>query len=297
MSKIVTLLDRAVVWVAGADAKAFLQSLVTNNMDRLDKGGAIMAGLLSPQGKILYEFFIVAAKDGYLLDTARGGSGELLDRLNMFKLRSDVVVEDCSEDYIVTSLVGLASSSPPDLPPGALGFVDPRHDAMGWRVLVPVDQMGAFSIAFEAGTDEDYLAHRLLNTMPEGGHDYAFGDVFPHEAGYDVLKAVDFDKGCYVGQEVVSRMQHRSTVRKRFLVVESAATLPHPGTEIRAGASMLGILGSSIQNTGLALCRLDRVVKARAREEPVLVEGVEITLSLPPWASYSYPQSDAPEEG
>ncbi len=293
MTKIVTLLDRAVIFVSGSEAKNFLQNIITNDLERLNKMPVIMAALLTPQGKISYEFFILEHDDGFLLETARGGLDELFKKLNLYKLRADVQIEDWSLSHMVVWLDGQDDRG------GVHGrlYKDPRHEQMGWRGIVSVEAMAAFSEGHEPGSMDDYLAHRLMVGMPEGGYDYAFGDIFPHEAGLDILEAIDFQKGCYVGQEIVSRMEHRSTVRKRIVIVEGAKSLPLPGTEIRTTQSLIGVLGSGLGNKGLALVRLDRAGRAIRDGDEMRSEGVPVTLSIPPWAAYKFPVNDTVRGG
>lgn len=292
MSKFVPLLDRGVIKVSGPDAAEFLQGLVTNNLDKTNQGGAVLSALLTPQGKIQYEFFIVpVAEDGYLLEMARGGLKELFGKLSLYKLRADVEIEDLSESHMVFWLDDLKQQS--ELEEFAKErraesiFRDPRADELGLRAIVSVEKVAAFSEGLIPSHAEDYLMKRIKEGIPEGGLDYAFGDTFPHEAGYDLLDGVDFEKGCYVGQEVVSRMQHRSNVRKRIVSVTAEADLPEAGSEIRTENSMIGVLGSHVNGEGLALVRLDRAGKAVATGAPMLVEGVEVQLSVPEWAGYS----------
>lgn len=292
MNKIVTLLDRAVLRVTGPDAKSFLQNLVTNDIDRLDTEPAIMAALLSPQGKILYEFFIVTESGTYYLDTASGGADDLIKKFNLYKLRADVEIEDCRESHMVLWL----NDDEGVIQGDAVLYADPRHKQMGWRAIVRQEGIGVFSEGFEPGQSTDYLAHRLMNAIPEGGHDYAFGDTFPHEAALDVLGAVDFKKGCYIGQEVVSRMEHRSNVRNRIVIVEGKGPLPLPGAEIRTTNSLIGVLGTSIGNVGLALVRLDRAGRAMRSGQIMKVDDQEVNLSRPPWAHYNFLEEEKPGE-
>jgi len=138
-------------------------------------------------------------------------------------------------------------------------------------------------------TISTYDAHRISLGVPEGGKDYAFGELFPHEAMFDQLNGVSFSKGCYVGQEVVSRMQHRGTARSRFLIVTGNGPLPPRGAEVNAGAALLGQMGSSIGAQGLALIRLDRLAEAYAAGQAVVAAGVRLTLGKPPHATFAVP--------
>jgi len=270
--------DRAVVRVSGAAASSFLQGLITNDIDKAKPGGAIHAVLLTPQGKILFDFFLVPAAEGFLLETAEAKAAELVQRLGFYRLRARVEI---AEDPAFT--VAAAWGGEPLLAAGAIAFADPRLPALGHRILLPagasLDNLGC------ALTSEDeYHAHRIALSVPEGGRDYAFGDAFPHEAMFDQLVGVDFNKGCFVGQEVVSRMEHRGTARKRVVGVEGEGPLPPPGTDITAGGASIGTLGSVSGNSGLALLRLDRAEEAKAAGLPLRAGEVTVCLRIPAWA-------------
>ena len=284
MTKFVALLDRAVLEVTGPDAGEFLQGLITNDLEKLKQKGSLFAALLTPQGKINYEFFIVPTVTGFFLEMAKGGLDELFKKLSLYKLRANVDISNLSETHMVFWL-----AEPCDLAcPEAQLYPDPRSVKLGQRAIVSVDHMTAFCEGLDACTPDDYLSARLAAGIPEGGHDYALGNTFPHEACYDLIDGIDFTKGCYVGQEVVSRMQHRSTVRKRIVCVTSEEELPESGTEIRTETSLIGVLGSRLGKEGLALVRLDRAGKALNSGDKILTENILVTLSLPSWASYDF---------
>ena len=216
--------------------------------------------LLSPQGKILFDFFVLADGDGYLLDVASAQAEALRQRLGFYRLRAAVTIE-AEPSLKVAASWGEAALA--NLPAEAPNFRDPRLDSMGARVLLPAMSTSQNS-ATELATEAAYHAHRIAEGVPEGSRDYAFGDAFPHEAMFDQLHGVDFQKGCFVGQEVVSRMQHRGTARKRIVGVEGEGALPPSGAEIFAATMPIGTLGSINGSAGLALVRLDRA------EEPKL---------------------------
>ena len=280
MNKFVVLPDRAVLTVKGPDALEFLQGLITNDMAKIADQGALLAALLTPQGKIQHEFFIAPIDGGYVVETAKDGLADLYKKLSLYKMRANVELEDVSSSQRVVWF-----ETAVDQLGGVLAqFIDPRHKNMGLRVVCA--DVDALASTFQEGALEDYLAQRVRHGVPEGGLDYGFGDSFPHEACYDFLDGVDFEKGCYVGQEVVSRMQHRSTTRKRIVLVEGDRDLPDPGAEIRTDTSLLGVLGTVVGCSGLALMRLDRAGKALGNGDDIKADGVTLTLSLPGWASY-----------
>ena len=279
--------SRAVLRVGGADAHKFLQGLITNDIDKAQGGQAVHAGLLTPQGKILFDFFAVPDGDGFLLDVAQDKAAELLKRLGFYRLRA------AAEIAAAPSLaVAAAWGTAPRLPEGAIVYADPRLPELGFRLLVP-SGTGVAELGCEPAQEADYHAMRISLGVPEGGRDYAFGDAFPHEALFDQLNGVDFKKGCYVGQEVVSRMEHRGTARKRIVPVEGVSALPAPGTSIEAGGVPIGTLGSASGAAGLALIRLDRVEEALAQAKALTAGGVKIALRRPAFARFVVPVAGA----
>jgi folate-binding protein YgfZ len=279
--------SRAVLRVGGSDARKFLQGLITNDIDKAQGGAAVHAGLLSPQGKILFDFFAVPAGDGLLIDVAEDKAGELMKRLGFYRLRAAVEIAAAP-----SLAVAAAWGGPPRLPEGAIVYADPRLPELGFRLLVP-KATNAADLGCEASSEVDYHAWRIGLGVPEGGHDYAFGDAFPHEALFDQLNGVDFAKGCYVGQEVVSRMEHRGTARKRIVPIEGASALPAPGTSIEADGMPIGTLGSLSGAAGLALIRLDRAEEALAQAKALTVGGVKIALRRPAFARFAVPGAEA----
>ncbi len=278
--RIAELADRAVIRLAGAGARDFLQGLITNDIAKALPGKAIHAALLSPQGKILFDFFVVPDGDGYLLEVASAQAEALRQRLSFYRLRAAVGIE--AEPSLK---VAAAWGAPPaDLPAGSHLFADPRLESMGWRLLLPRDADLA-GLSCGPASEADYHAHRIAQGVPEGGRDYAFGDAFPHEAMFDQLGGVDFAKGCFVGQEVVSRMQHRGTARKRVVGIEGEVDLP-PGAEIFAGEMPIGALGSVDGKSGLALLRLDRAEEAKVKNATLRAGDIPIVVRIPPWAHF-----------
>jgi folate-binding protein YgfZ len=279
--------SRAVVRVRGADARKFLQGLITNDIGKAREGEAIHAGLLSPQGKILFDFFVVADGGGLLLDVAKDKVGELVQRLNFYRLRAQV--EIAQEP---TLAVAAAWGSSPRLPDGVVAFADPRLAELGVRLLLT--KADVTTLGCETASEADYHAVRIGLGVPEGGRDYAFGEAFPHEALFDQLNGVDFAKGCYVGQEVVSRMEHRGTARKRIVPVEGQAALPQSGTSVEADGVPVGALGSVSGTSGLALIRLDRAEAALAAGQTLDAAGIAVSLRRPAFARFAVPVTEVP---
>ena len=182
-----------------------------------------------------------------------------------------------------------------DAPPILDGPVapDPRLAALGYRAIVPP---GAdMAPDYTEATDADYHAHRIALGIPEGGVDFAYGDAFPHDAAMDQLHGVDFRKGCYIGQEVVSRMEHRGTARRRPVIARGAA-LPAAGAAITAGDKPVGAIGSTKGNLGLALVRLDRAQEAMDAGVPLMAAGAPIELAIPAWAGFDWPKAAEPAD-
>jgi folate-binding protein YgfZ len=284
------LSDRGVVRVTGADAKAFLDGLVTCDLDRVTPAAARFGALLTPQGKILFDFILAEAPadagGGYLIDVAKPHAADLAKRLAFYRLRAKVAVEDRSEALAV--LAGWDEAAPPS---GEVGIVvlDPRLPALGWRAIVAAEDVAG---VLTAPADEGaYHARRIALGVPDGGRDFPFGDAFPHEALMDQLGGVDFDKGCYVGQEVVSRMQHRGTARSRLVpVAYPEGAVPEAGIEVKAGERVLGRTGTAAQGRGLAMIRLDRAGDALAAGETLTAGGVPLRLVRPDWIRFPIPQ-------
>jgi folate-binding protein YgfZ len=282
----VHLADRGVVRVSGEDAKSFLDGLITCDLDRVSAHTARLGALLTPQGKILFDFIVFQAPSeiggGYYLDTIKVFAPDLVKRLGFYRLRAKVAIEDLSDAMAVVA--GWDEPKPDD----EVGLVtaDPRLPDLGWRAIVAAQDAAEFAKA----PLEAYQAHRIALGVPEGGRDFLFGDAFPHEALMDQLHGVDFDKGCYVGQEVVSRMQHRGTARTRIVpAVYEGGFAADVGVEVTAGDKVLGKTGSGAQGRGLLLIRLDRAADALAAGQPILAGGISVRLQKPEWVNFSYP--------
>ncbi|PPD28026.1 MAG: folate-binding protein [Hyphomicrobium sp.] len=270
MAKIALLPDRGVVSVMGDDARKLLQGVITNDMAAFDQGmAAIHAGLLTPQGKILFEFFVAAVPGGYLLETNRQSAGELARRMMLYKLRAKAEIKDVSSAHSVAVVWGDPQKSWPwqdtantqNFCKSLVWFEDPRDRRLGQRLILT---MATDWIVAEAGAEaapaDSYHVHRIALGVPQGGRDYPLGDTFPHEADFDLFAGVSFTKGCFVGQEVVARMENKSVIRKRVTGVSGSGLARD--VDIKMGDVTIGTVGSVADQNGLALVRLDRVVEA-----------------------------------
>ncbi|RQH13718.1 folate-binding protein YgfZ [Bradyrhizobium sp. RP6] len=274
--------DRGVVKVAGEDARNFLNGLVTTDVDRLKPGLGRFGALLTPQGKIIVDFLITEAPaghgGGFLIDCPKALADSLATKLKFYKLRAKVTVDNLSDDLGVLAAWDGQPAAEPDL-----AFIDPRNDGLGYRILIPENLKQKLSdlIGAELVDAAEYEAHRIALGVPRGGLDFMYSDAFPHETNMDRLAGVDFDKGCYVGQEVVSRMQHRGTARTRSVKVLLEDASPEPGATILAGDKPVGTIGSTAGGKGIALVRIDRVAEALDAGQPLTAGGLPLTLAEP----------------
>ena len=286
----ITLLgDRGLVRVEGADSCAFLDGLLTCDLGRVAAGRPRFGALLSPQGKILFDFHVWQAGQGaYHLDVARAAAPDLVKRLGFYRLRAKIAIADVSDALAV--LAGWGDAGRP-----ADAADDPRLADLGWRAIIPRAEAERI-----AADDTAYHGRRIRLGVPESGRDFAPGEAFPHEALMDQLGGVDFDKGCYVGQEVVSRMQHRGTARSRFVqATYPEGTAAPSGTEVTAGARTIGRTGSADGDAGLALLRLDRLAEAQAAGEVLRAGGAPLRATLPGWVRFALPKPSpaSPDHG
>jgi len=274
--------DRGVVKITGETARDFLNGLITTDMTRLQPGLGRFGALLTPQGKIMIDFLITEAPaghgGGFLIDCPKVLAQTLADKLGFYRLRAKVGIENLSDSLGVLAAWDGDAALKPDLT-----FTDPRNASLGLRILVPAElaPKAASLIGAEMVDSSAYEAHRIASGVPRGGLDFIYGDAFPHETNMDRLHGVDFDKGCYVGQEVVSRMQHRGTARTRTVRIILDGPAPEPGATILAGDKPVGTIGSAAGRNGLALLRIDRVADALDAAVPLISGGLAIRVAEP----------------
>jgi folate-binding protein YgfZ len=284
--KAALLSDRSVVRIAGEDARKFLNGLLTADMSKVAAQAPRFAALLTPQGKIITDFIVaeIAPENGsgFVLDCPRELAPTLLERLRFYRLRAKITIEDASEALAVLAIWNGTSLAPAD----TAGGPDPRLPELGLRLLLPPAQAARAAGPIEPG---DYETHRIALGVPRGGLDFAYGDAFPHEADVDQLHGIDFDKGCFVGQEVVSRMEHRGSVRTRVVPVALDGPAPAPGSAVTAAGKAVGQMGSAAGGRGLAALRLDRVEEALASGASLACDSVALRLIKPAWARFRFP--------
>ncbi|AXA42147.1 YgfZ/GcvT domain-containing protein [Rhizobium leguminosarum] len=272
----VFLNDRSLLLVSGAEAQSFLQNLITTDITSLGADEARPGALLTPQGKILFDFMIWQDGDGYMIETDAGQRDSLLKRLTMYKLRAAVTLAPSTEEGVTVSWSEDAE--------GSQGVQDSRFAKAGVTLIRRPGKHGD-------GKEALYDALRISHGIVTSGSDFALQDAFPHDVLMDFNGGLSFRKGCYVGQEVVSRMQHRGTARRRVVTVSAATTLPETGTEITAGGKPVGALGSVEGGSGLAIVRIDRAGAAMAAGTPLLAGETPVSLVLPAWSGLVFPTS------
>ncbi|OWV89689.1 aminomethyltransferase [Rhizobium sp. N122] len=275
----VFLKDRALLSISGAEAQSFLQNLITTDIISLAPDEARPGALLTPQGKILFDFMIWPDGDGYTIETETGQRDGLLKRLAMYKLRAAVTLTPRGEEGVTVSwgedAEGVRDSQ---------GVRDSRFAKAGVTLIRRPGKHGD-------GAEALYDALRISHGIVTSGSDFALQDAFPHDVLMDFNGGLSFRKGCYVGQEVVSRMHHRGTARRRVVMVSAATTLPETGTEITAAGKPVGTLGSVEGDHGLAIVRIDRAGAAMAAGTPLLAGQTPVSLVLPEWSGLVFPTS------
>jgi tRNA-modifying protein YgfZ len=260
----VVLASRALVRLGGADWRSFLQGLITQDVETLQAGEARFAGLLTPQGRLLYDLFVVGREDGAWLDVAAAHRDAIVQRLTIYRLRAKV--EIATDPTPVAVLFGQAAS------PGPGWIRDPRLPGLGWRGYAAAQPADA-----AVGTEADYDAWRLELGVP-GPADWGAEKTYPIDADFDLLGGVDFKKGCFVGQETTSRMKRRGQIRNRMLPIRFDGPAPAPGAEVLAGTLRAGEVLSGRDGIAMALLRLDRIEGADLQ-----VDGRPVRVEWPGW--------------
>jgi hypothetical protein len=270
------LLDRGVIEVAGTDATGFLQRLITNSVLNIPMGEGRYAGLLTPQGKLLFDFFVVPLPEGpeagYLIDCASEQTADLVKRLNLHKMRANIAIEDKSKKFAVAAIF---HGEAPAIE--GVFYRDTRGPSMGLRVIAPREALAKL----DRGEASRYEAHRIAQGVPKGGVDFVHGNAFVHDVNLDLMNGVDFKKGCYVGQEVVARVRYRNSARKRIARIHFDGPAPEQGTQIAAGETIIGQVGSTAGAEGLAMVRLDRLEEAQAAGVAVKAGDVAVDVVVP----------------
>ncbi|WP_312794114.1 folate-binding protein YgfZ [Tianweitania sp.] len=281
---VVSLPDRACILVTGPEAEDFLQNILTLDLLTLQAGEARPGALLTPQGKILFDFLISRINGGFRLECRSDIAADFARRLMMYRLRAKVEISVEDESLVQIGWGDKSASSQ-----SGSSVLDRRFPD------VSVSRFYDADLSASAALDK-WAAFRVAQGVAESGSDYELSDAFPHDVLLDQNGGVGFKKGCYVGQEVVSRMQHRGTARRRMLIATADAALPAFGTPITVDGRPVGTMGSSTGASGLALVRLDKVKSAVDRGVPLLAGETSVTLSIPAWAKFGFPEATAAED-
>jgi folate-binding protein YgfZ len=286
--------QRGVLRIGGADARPFLQGLISNDVTKVTPARTIYATLLTAQGRFLHDFFIAQQGDALLLELAGARRDDLRKRLTLYKLRSKVTIEPADE-LAVAALWPAAALAPLGLPAepgtaiewaGGMVHVDPRLAALGARALVPRDRLDAALAGFERASLADYDRNRRSLGVPESGDDLVIEKSILLENGIDELNGVDWQKGCYVGQELTARTKYRALIKKRLLPVVIDGPLPAPGTPVMLGAREAGEMRSAADGIGLALLRLEMLDAAALEGETLRAGAARLTVQRPDWMKF-----------
>lgn len=261
--------NRNVIRISGKDSEHFLQGLITGDIHKTTADQAIYAALLTPQGKYLFDFFIVWKDKYYLLDCEAARKEELIKKLTFYKLRAEVTIEDASDRLDIWAF----SSDPQFKQTDRTVYADPRHKEMGYRAFLPTDEKGEQTWSFE-----DYEDLRLTLGLPDASRDIEVDKRFILEANLKELNGVDFNKGCYVGQEMTARINYRGNLKKRLLPVTVAGPLPEPGSPILCKGKEAGHFCSGQRDMAIALIRLEYLDRNLTTEA-----GDAVTVVRPGW--------------
>ncbi|MEE2997853.1 MAG: folate-binding protein [Pseudomonadota bacterium] len=281
----IPLMDRGIVSVAGEDAGEFLQGLITNDINKVTKNSAIYAALLTPQGKYLYDFFVVDFEGQFLLDCKTENIPGLIKRLTMYRLRAKVTIACKTSTFAVRVMLDIdsrdvsAKAGSAKTQVDSVSYIDPRHAEMGERTIQLIDKNELSSPAktLMEKNRAEYDAKRISLGIPESFTDLIPQKSLPLEVGFDELNGVDFGKGCYVGQEVTARMKHRNLVKKRLFPITFDGEIAS-GTLVTAGDIHAGEIHSAQKGRGIAMLRLDVFENGQ-----LLANGVKVTPQKPVW--------------
>lgn len=274
----INLSNRALVHITGEEAEKFLQAVITTNLDKLGPDELKPGALLSPQGKILFDFLVSRITDGLRFEMPATIAEDFIKRMTFYRLRAKAEISLNPESLV--SVCWQTDSSPS------------QHIKRDMRFPSELNVLRIYGSAGDTSDESAWIRLRAEYGIAEGETDYAYGDAFPHDVNLDQIGGVTFPKGCFVGQEVVSRMQHRGTARRRVLVARSDGSLPAKGTAISVGGREIGTLGSSSGDLGLALVRIDRVKDAMDSGTAIMAGNQEIQLHLPPNVRFGFPETE-----
>lgn len=296
MAEYIELKSRGVLSVSGPDARKFLQGLISNDVEKVSPERAIHAAFLTAQGKYLFDFMIAEVGGALLLDCEADRLADFQKRLKLYKLRSDVTVEDVSATFTVLAVTGDdisealgidADAGAAKAVDGGVLFTDPRHAGLGARAIVGTEKLAGFIAApgLTEGTLEAYDLARIRLGVPDGSRDMQLEKTVLLEAGFDELNGVDWKKGCYMGQELTARTKYRGLVKRRLMPVRILdGEMPAPGTPVMRDEREVGEIRSGSGTMALAMLR---VAVLEDLEHAVLSAGGSTILPVKPdWATF-----------
>ena len=290
----VELENRGILAVEGQDKFKFLQGLVSNDVQRVEKNRVIYSALLTPQGKYLYDFHLLEDKGRYLLECERDRLPDLRTTLNRYKLRSDITLRDVSNEHRVLAVFGNDAAAVLDLSNqegfagiynDGIAFIDPRLKDLGARLVIS-SEIDYRKANFSRGRLDDYEHLRIRLCIPDGSRDMEVEKTVLLEAGLDELNGIDWNKGCYIGQELTARTKYRGLVKRRLLPVEAFGRMPESGTQITLDGRDAGGIRSGIGNMAIAMIRLNMLEKAISGSEHLAADGIQLLPRKPDWVTF-----------
>jgi len=279
--EVVNLSNRALVHITGEEAEKFLQAVITTDLDKLGPEDLKPGALLAPQGKILFDFLVSRIDGGLRFDLPASIAADFIKRITLYRLRAKAEITQLPESLV--SVSWQTESHPSQ-------NVSIKRDS---RFPTELNVRRIYGPADGTSDESAWTQLRAEYGIAEGEADFAYNDVFPHDVNFDQTGGVSFPKGCFIGQEVVSRMQHRGTARRRVLVARSEESLPPMGTPVTVDGRDIGTIGSSADTIGIALVRIDRAKDAIDAGSPILAGETPITLTLPPHVRFGFPEAEA----
>lgn len=276
----ILLKNRKIIKVTGEEATDFLQVLITTDVTKIGSQEILPGALLSPQGKVIADFLIGKREDGYFIDIVVSLADILYKRLLLYKLHKKVEITQPLQELVTVSWNNESNSLNFDS-----SFIDKRFP----QKEKIIRNYGEIPFLVSEYCD-NWNRLRVRYAIAESDKDYEIGKVFPHDINYDQINGLSFNKGCYIGQEIVSRMHHRRTIRRRILVVKSQHELTL-GSSVKAGSKILGYLGTCVANEALILTRIDHVKEAIDHNIPFTAENIPVTISIAENMNFTFPEN------
>ena len=288
------LTNRGIISVTGSNSRDFLQGIISNDITLVSPNKTIYAALLTPQGKYLFDFFISQSGEKLLIECEKDRVPDLMKRLRIYKLRANADLVDETETYSIFAIWGDDAAQATGLHnerglaheiSGGTQFIDPRLNTAGVRSVLPIEAAEAQlqSLAAKPASTSDYDLHRLKLGLPDASRDLVVDKAILIESGFDELNGVDWNKGCYMGQELTARTKYRGLVKKRLISVFIEGAAPEPGTPIMVGDKNAGEMRSSNAGHGIALLRLDQLNNEAAE---YICDQAILRPNKPTWADF-----------